>query len=135
MRIVIPQLGGAVIAYAPEVDREHVVARVPERLAARCPDARIGAGSVLRVASRRAPGRFEWEREVFDEVARGAPVAIVACGRRLDVSGADLAVLRAFVDRASALQSRDSVRRDGTRRRVAHPHAGRGHPRLARRKP
>ena len=105
VRIVIPQLGGAVITYAPGVDREHVVARIPERFAARCADARIGAGSVLEVASRGGPGRFEWEREVFDEVARAAAVAIVACGRRLDVSGADLAVLRAFVDRASALSN------------------------------
>ena len=33
---VIPQLGDAVITYAPEVDRAHVVAHVPASLAARC---------------------------------------------------------------------------------------------------
>ncbi len=102
-RVVIPQLGGAVITYAPEVDRAHVVAHVPALLAARCTDARIGAGSALRVADRRGPGRFAWEREPFGEVARSGAVSIAVCGRRLDVSGADLAVLRAFVDRASAL--------------------------------
>ena len=109
VRLVVPQLGGAALVYAPEVDRAHVIAQVPERAASRCRDVRVAADGTVRVASpREHNGAFAWERESLDGMDRGVLVALLFCGRRLDVVGPELVVLRQFIARARELATGES---------------------------
>ena len=104
VRLVVPQLGGAALVYAPEVDRAHVIAQVPERAASRCRDVRVAADGTVRVATPRDQrGAFAWERESLDGIDRGVLVALLFCNRRLDVVGPELVVLRQFIARVREL--------------------------------